>query len=375
MKGIRSVFNEPQIGAILRAGWIVPFVLSFQFAIAAPTAQASSTPDQATSTSQSKKFEVEWSAPKFIKLVDNKHGRILILGKAKPGTKIELQKDAVSIESQTKVHDLTKSEMNPTPKEISVGSNGRFKMLLTLPFTHVQIPFKATAADEKNQYYILTMLIRKNRPPILVGKTHKSEEAQWQFGLEGRSVTFSQTNLNNLNETMLAVDISYERTFAKRWSVVAQSFIDIAGNAPFSTGQELPSHYWHLNSDLVYHLPIRLPKWRIGIAGGFYYMTMFSSGTKFGYSDLWGPELYPIVTYSLNPKNALSFYLKYSPNASNFSPNFNNHEAATGAEWTKLYQNKRSITFKVEFLQDAFSQSGLSTQSNAINFGVLFGWL
>ena len=124
---VRSIFDRPLIGAILRAGWVVPFVLlmGLQFAITAPTAQASSTPDQATSARQSEKFEVEWSAPKFIKLVDNKHGRILILGKAKPRTKIELQAGAVSIESQTKVHDLTKSEMNPTPKEILVGSSGR----------------------------------------------------------------------------------------------------------------------------------------------------------------------------------------------------------------------------------------------------------
>ncbi len=341
--------------------------------------QASNTPDSA-GTRQIEEYKVQWIAPKFVKLVDSHRGRIMISGAAKPGTKIELGPYAASIDAHSQAHDLTSTEMSPSPKEITVGPSGDFKFYLTLPFEHVQIPFVATSKSQKTQSYILIMVVRKNRAPIVVSGFQKmTNKSRWNFGLLGRSVTFSQTNLYSLNETMLAVDVSYKHEITKRWSFQAQSFVDIAGNAPLSTAQELPSHYWHLNSDIIYLLPFHSPKWSIGIAGGLYYMTMFSSGTKFGYSNLWGPELYPIFNYSLNSDDAMSFYFKYSPNASNFSPNFTNHEAAAGVEWTRFFNNqeqsrsKKSLTFKLEYLQDAFSKGGLSTQSSAINFGVLYG--
>ena len=386
MSSARSTSENRLIGAILRvcflfgAPAIVLALSQLVFATGVQkSGQAAITRDSA-GTRQIEKHEVQWIAPKFVKLVDNQHGRIMISGEAMPGTKIKLGPYAASIDARNQAHDLTRTKMNPSPKELTVGPDGDFKFYLTLPFEHVQIPFIATTSGQKSQSYILIMVVRKNRAPIVVSGFQKTtNNSHWSFGFEGRSVTFSQTNLSNLNETMLAIDVSYERELSKRFSFMAQSFIDIAGNAPLSTAQELPSQYWHLNSDVIYLLPLRSPKWSIGIAGGLYYMTMLSSGTKFGYSDLWGPELYPIFTYSLNSADAMSFYFKYSPNASNFSPNFTNHEAAAGVEWTRFFnsqeqtQNRQSLTFKLEYLQDAFSHAGLSTQSSAVNFGVLYG--
>ena len=319
----------------------------------------------ATTAPSPGKFHIQWSTPKFIHMVDKNHARFLIKGKTKPGVTIQLKHHAVLIDAPNKVSDLTTNEMAPSATQITVDASGNFKIYLTLPLKHVEIPFKATDRQLLVKHYILAVLL--NRPRF-------TPSSRWNFGLEARSVAYSQTNLNNLNETMLALDVAYQHTFTKQWSIKAQSLIDIAGAIPFSTSQnEMYARYWHGDFDGIYALPLSLHKWSINIAGGLYYMTMLPSGFNFGYGDLWGPEIYPILRYSLDNKNAFGFYFKYAPNMSQFSPNFKNHESAAGFEWTKFYSNKQCISFKVGFLQDSFNNGDQATQSNAINFGISMG--
>ena len=309
--------------------------------------------------------QVHWHAPKFVQLVDKQHGRFIIAGKTKPGVKIKLEPDATSIDSRNRAHELTTEEMAPSSKAITVGPSGRFKIFLTLPFQHDQIPFVATMTGRHEKHYILSMLFKNQQ---------FKKSSRWKFGLETRSVAYSQTNINNLNETMLAATISYYRTFAKRWSFQTQSFIDVAQEGTFSTNPaDMSARFWGLNSDMIYAIPLDRKKWSVGIAGGFFYMTMLPSGMSFGFNNLWGPELYPIFRYALDNKNTFDFYFKYAPIYSQISVNFNNYETSAGAEWTKLNSDNRSISLKLELLQNAFNNGSASGKATAVNLGVSYG--
>ncbi len=344
-------------------------------------------------------FQVQWTAPKFVKLINKTHGRFLIAGKTAPGIIIRLEPNAVWIDPPMKTGNLTINDMSPNRTEITIQRDGRFKFLVTLPFAYVQLPFSAKSprlvsiassvarqnaksvngrspasveSDPSVQHYILSMKISK--PPPIKASILKTA-SRWKFGLDARSVAYSQTNLSSLNETMLAFDVLYERTLAKRWLFRAQSFIDLAGDAPLATNEnEGSARFWNSNADVIYAFPHEARTWAFGIAGGVFYTSMYPQGINFGFRNLWGPELYPIATYLLNNKNSLDFYLKYSPVFSQTPVNFGSHELDAGVEWTRDLTDKRSVSYKLELLQDVLKGDGASAQSTAVNLGVSL-WL
>ena len=342
-------------------------------------------------------FHIQWHAPKFVKLVDKTHGRFLIEGKAEPGAKIQIEPHGDWIDSQDKAGDLTIEDMAPSQNEITTQTDGRFKFFVTLPFKFVDIPFTATKPPASNtadnratasaqaqvKRYVLAMGVSKPAPLQRPLQKAQQKPSHWNVGIAARSVTYSQTNISNLNETMLAFDVSYEHALSKVWSFKARSFIDLAGDAPLSTNQNQGSaRFWNANSDVIYQLPINSHQWTFGLAGGFFYTSMYSSGINFGFRNLWGPELYPIVTRLINDKNRLDFYFKYAPVISQSPVNLSNHELDVGVEWTKFFADKKTdkmqttkadfkgVTYKLEILQDVLNRDGASAQSTAVNLGV-----
>ena len=320
------------------------------------------------------RVQVQWSMPKFVRFVDRQHARFIIAGKTTPGVKIQIESGAALVDSQMRSYDLTFNKMAPNAKQIIVGPGGQFVFYLTLPFTYVQIPFQATL-KKYSRYYILSTAINKSSCLQIAARRRQFKKSSlWKFGLEARSVSFSQTNKNNLYENMLAATTSYKLMLSKSWSARADAFIDLAGATPFSTNQnEMSARFWGLNSDLIYLIPMRSKKWSLGVVGGFYYTTMLPSGQSFGYDNLWGPEIYPILSYTLNAKNSFHFYYKYAPVYAQDSVSFSDHESDMGVEWARLRRKKRTISIKLDLLQDQFIEQGANTQSTAINLGVSYG--
>ncbi len=380
MTYVRTILIKYLSGAVrLQMFWIALFAMATwsQFTLAAqvtPLNTFSAKVETAPLPDGNNKVRVQWLKTTY-QQIDRKRARVLLFGKARPGTKIKFATDAVAIDSHFKTHNLTVKEMQPNQKAIVVGTSGQFKILLNLPFGHVQIPFLATRPPLKAQPYVILLLLKRHEHLKFNMKPHRLKGAsKWDFGFELRSVSYQQTNLNHLNEKMFTMDVTYQHTFTKEWAIMAQSFIDVAGDIPFSTNQnEMYARYWHGNFDEIYALPLNSNKWSIGVAAGLYYMTMLPSGLNFGYGDLWGPEIYPIFSYSFDNKNAFNFYFKYAPNMSKFSPNFTNYESAAGIKWVRLYNNKRLISIGIEMLQDVFKIGDLSSESNAVNFGISMG--
>ncbi len=317
---------------------------------------------------------VHWRAPKFERIVDGQHVRVMLDGTADPGTKIKITPYTVSFDSQMRAHDLTLKQMAPSSNEITIGPDYNFKIFLTLPLQHVEIPFDVTLGPNKQQD-IITMLVSKNHVVQVGAKPeHSKMQSRWGFGVEARSVAYSQTNKNNLTETMLAATLSYQLMLSKDWSFKTGTFMDLAGSVPFSTTQnEMSARFWGFHSDMIYLLPIRSRRWSAGIVGGAFYMTMFPSGQSFGYDNLWGPELYPFLDYRPNAKNNFDFYYKFAPVYSQGFISFSNHESDIGAEWTSIRLNKRTISVKLDLLQDQFIEGGTKTESSAVNLGITYG--
>ncbi len=190
---------------------------------------------------------VHWHSPKFERIVDGQHVRVILEGTADPGTKIKIAPYAVSFDSKMRAHDLTLKQMAPSSNEITIGPDHNFKISLTLPLQHVEIPFDVSIGSQKQQN-IITMLVSKNHVVQVGAKSEPSKmQSRWGFGVEARSVGYTQTSKSNLSETMFAADLSYQLLLSKQWTFSGHSFFDLAGNTPNGTAM--------LNDNLVVVFP------------------------------------------------------------------------------------------------------------------------
>jgi hypothetical protein len=79
--------------------------------------------------------------------------------------------------------------------------------------------------------------------------------------------------------------------------------------------------------------------WEVALHGGFYYLTMFTSGT-FGVVNLGGPQLYPTVKKNLGATDSLQAYFKLSPISDGLGvQSLSNRELALGLSWSHLLGN------------------------------------
>ncbi len=327
--------------------------------------------------------KVQWLKTTY-QQIDPDYVRVQLNGKAQPRVIIQLQPGTVAINSHLSVQNQSIRKMAPSSKEITVGSNGRFSLSLTLPYGHVQIPFRASKPPLLAQPYVLILSLNQSKlktHPVkhkLVKKAEKNQIAnkhsRWNFGFSARSIAYSQTNLNKLSETSIAGNILYRQTLANHWTFKARSLLDLVTTTPFSTASnQMSARFFGLGADLIYLISIHPQKWSVAIAGGVYYSTMLPSGMNFGYTNLWEPELFPVLTYSPDNKNAFDAYLRYAPVDSQFNLSFASHELNGGIGWTRTYRNRRSLSLNLSYRQVNLLQNEISIKINAVSLGISYG--
>jgi len=98
-------------------------------------------------------------------------------------------------------------------------------------------------------------------------------------------------------------------------------------------GGQQPStlRFLGLNLRLGYILPVSTEVWNFSIHGGIYRLSTQSTGTKIGFTQVNGPQLYPLVQYKINKNWSSYSYFKYSPVSTQFSlATFTSYELAGG---------------------------------------------
>jgi hypothetical protein len=75
--------------------------------------------------------------------------------------------------------------------------------------------------------------------------------------------------------------------------------------------------------------------WAFSVAGGLYFVSMFVTQNRFGFSPLLYPQLFPTLRYRTSSGHLFGSYLKYVPMDRNFNPfNVEYREIAAGLNWT-----------------------------------------
>lgn len=80
-----------------------------------------------------------------------------------------------------------------------------------------------------------------------------------------------------------------------------------------------------------------VPGWRLQLFAGTYFRRMYVTSSQFGYSNVTGPEFFPVLKHTLENGSSISFYAKYTPivqNANFVLMSLTNRELSAGAKYT-----------------------------------------
>ena len=258
----------------------------------------------------------------------------------------------------------------------------------------------ASAANTvpKQKFEIKVILTSKKTPIhfIAIGPSGKTEEAtvdilypeyesssegsnelpslgdSWGVALGVTSSTFSQTGLSDLSEVALTPKVSYQHPLNNHWDIGGNLFLAVP---IFTNLNGINAYFFGANVRAGYSIPFIPKPWTLSLAGGGYFTTMFTNGQAFGYRNMFGPQIFPVLRRSLGEKDMLGTYFKYSPVSQGGAAfSFASHELATGISFTRLLPKRRSVSLTLDYSKISVDVYPNTATNSAFTGSVAYGF-
>lgn len=258
-------------------------------------------------------------------------------------------------------------QLNPKP-------DGSFDV--NFGFTNNEKAFKLTILDQTGKTYqgtyrIVAVVTDKG------GKEPLASRYRFSVGMGYTSIKYTQTGVTDFSESALTLKggISY-RLVPDKFDLSLSTFMNalvIKSNGVNSlTGEEYTIRYLGVNARVGYHLLDAPSPFRIVLNGGLYYNTSIGS---IGFSNMYGPQLYPEFSYILPNGNAFLLYVKFSPALFQQKIDFSkNKEIATGLYYVFPLNPKlrMSVGFDISKLDLATDTDAAATTTYSLSTGLSF---
>lgn len=195
-----------------------------------------------------------------------------------------------------------------------------------------------------------------------------SNEKKWFVspGIAFTYLNYSQPSLPKLAEWLTTVKVAGGYNFSEKWNVSASVFY-----TPLTISSSLPGlELQFLGSNLRFgYQAVKNPSFELTVAAGWYYNSSFSLGRPFGYRDVGGPQLYPVLRFLIG-KEWLTSYVKFSPvlGEGTFFALYNT-EFAIGASYP-VY-DKLSVTLDMSHLSVQVPRLGIA-QADTYGLGASY---
>jgi hypothetical protein len=184
------------------------------------------------------------------------------------------------------------------------------------------------------------------------------------------SISYRQTSAIDftLSELALTGKVGAEYPFSSRWSAGASAYITLL---PITNpGNTL--RFLGVNLRGTYHFTTAEQPWAFSVGGGLYYTTTLVTGGSFGFFNLTGPQIFPVLRRNFNNGNYASGYLKYSMisyGSHLLSPS--QYEAAGGASygWRMSNGNHFSANLDIARLSLVIPEGNVTSTSVSLGIG------
>jgi hypothetical protein len=191
-------------------------------------------------------------------------------------------------------------------------------------------------------------------------------------GLSMTSIAFKDSRIADFSETALTGKISFlTPVIPPRWDAGVTVYMTLL---PLTTSTDKMARFLGVNLRFGYVVPSVTDPWKLTLLTGGYYTTMFVSTNDFGFKNMSGPQLFPMLARTLKNRDTLVGYLKFSPIGGSFRIlSLANNEKAFGMSYVRPLAGGRSIAASLDIANLSLTIQGVNLSSTSFSLGVGYG--
>lgn len=182
---------------------------------------------------------------------------------------------------------------------------------------------------------------------------------------------YTETYVGTINMVGLTFKVTGSYRLSDRFDLGANSYITVL--PLFTSDTSRTTRFWGVNARLGYKTSWLPAPWAFYLKGGYYYTTMLVSPSDHGFTDMNGPQIYPVVTRRIG-KGMGHAYFKYSPIA---QLSLSNRELAGGLGYHHQLDGNRTLSFELDVANIAFTaldQAGATRSTNCWSVSLTGGY-
>lgn len=182
-------------------------------------------------------------------------------------------------------------------------------------------------------------------------------------GLSYSSIRYEDTRLSSalLMQTLTA-KLSYLVLLSPRWEVSGSAYFTAL---QFSSNLTDNTRFFGANGRLGYLFTDRKAPWQFSLGGGLFYSTMIAPAGGYGFNDVVGPQILPVVRRVFAKGNSISMYGKGALITGGW-------ETAAGLSYGIPLSSGKTISLSVDYSLIDLQIEAVSMKSSSLSFGAGF---
>ncbi|MBI4924625.1 MAG: hypothetical protein HY843_01760, partial [Bdellovibrio sp.] len=244
-----------------------------------------------------------------------------------------------------------------------------YKVKIEGPTTRIEITAIGPLGDVHTDALVISYPFWKR----LFEKEEQSQilekKNEFSTGLGITVLSYKQTSKSDVSLISSTFKGSYDRNiFNPNWALGASVFTTAVNFKNNIAGTSV--RFLGFNLRLGYRFSFLKHPWDFILFGGGYYSTMFVTQCQFGYTNVYGPQIFPVIKRMLSNGHIISSYLKISPVTDGFSViKLSTREIATGVNYAFQLKNKSWVALSFDYANLVLYLSGNTARVNSYTLG------
>lgn len=238
--------------------------------------------------------------------------------------------------------------------------------------TAVQV--NAVGPDGELESASLVLIVPEIKELIARARNETTNRSMFFASLGPSYITYTQDGKPNVSQIGLNAKLAYQYVLVPpRIDIGLSAYMTLLPVTSSPAG--LSARFLGINLRSGYLLPVLSNPWQLSIAAGWYYVTMYVPTNDFGFTNLSGPQLFPVLKYIRNDGDTISTYVKFSPVSNQLAiMDIASREIAAGFTWVHVLKNKHPISFALDFANVKAVVEEADVNLNSMSASVGYGW-
>ena len=247
---------------------------------------------------------------------------------------------------------------------VKIGPNGIFSILIFA--REKDFKFDLTVKDDQGMIETESFQVHYSNVKI-DASTEKKNVSRFTLspGLGITRLSYSETGTKDFSAWLTTGKFAVNYALSPMWGIGSNVFVNFSSLSTSQPG--VSAQFFGINLRAIYTFQKIKEPWKLSAMMGWYTLSMSTSGSTFGFSNMSGPQVFVAGSRILNPNHSLNTYLKYSPSITGSIFSFTSCEVASGLSWAYLYDS-RTYTLGLDWSHIGLTIKNTSISSSTTSF-------